>query len=278
MGTQNSFWKYLLIGFGLYSGFLIFAWIVSLFINDAVDQKILLFFNPDQRIYGIDEFFVGITDFSMILVGTCFAFWELGYIIFRKSSQGSIIAPRFLMIVGFIEGAVFFLGTWLFGYELVGIFPALSIITWILFYLLSRTYNTLAPEKLQMMQYVVGVTIIAALFSVIGEAIIKNIVHRPRPLNSENSDWNWAIRRFPDEIVIGLSYFSGHSSGLFAALTPFAWSLKSKSGRTVTWLWAGLHAFSRIYVAAHFPLCCLIGSLSGFCAGTICFWIFKNRK
>jgi membrane-associated phospholipid phosphatase len=82
-----------------------------------------------------------------------------------------------------------------------------------------------------------------------------------------------------DEIVRGgYSYYSGHSSGLFAAVTPMIWAVKNPKLKLFFFGWATLHAFSRIYLAAHYPFCVLIGSIAGFIWGTlvvICFKIYR---
>jgi membrane-associated phospholipid phosphatase len=279
MEISLQFWKKLALCIGVYSIFCVIAWIISLFINDPLDRQILLFFNPDTPLPILDEFFIMITDFSIGLCAALMIIWEIGYIISLKTSRGVSLAINVVRTFGIIAAIVILSGTWLFGYNLPGFFPLLALIIGFAFYGVSMTYTRLSPQKLHDIHIMIFIVALSAILSVSGEGIIKEIVQRPRPLNNANSDWNWAIRIFPDEVVKGsFSYFSGHSSGLFAVVTPFAWFSKSKSSRIFLWIWAGLHAFSRVYLAAHFPLCILIGSLSGFIAGTVCYWLFYRKK
>jgi undecaprenyl-diphosphatase len=276
MKIPHKFWESLLKALAAYAVFLVIAWLLSFAINDEVDRRILLAINPDTRLPLLDEFFIGLTDFSMALVGALAIGWEIGFIVYRKSQKDAKKASNFLQIFGGVAGTVFFVGTWLFGYVLWGFFPVLALVTWGAFWALSKTYGSLTEKEMFVFQKIILLMLLAALFSLIGEYFIKYTVKRPRPLNDANASWNGVLTVFADETVRGhYSYFSGHSSGLFAGLTPLAWGVKSKKSKVLLWVWAGIHAFSRIYVAAHFPFCVLIGSLSGFIAGTAIYFAFR---
>jgi undecaprenyl-diphosphatase len=257
--------------FGIFLLLLLIPYALSFAISDTFDRELLAAINPDTRIVFLDELMVAITDFSMMLFGIGLVFWEIGYVISTHRPDGVKKAEKLLRLIGLSIGVVFVFGFWVFGYELKWIFPVLGPIVSVVFWLLSNTYATVDPKFQNMIQNVVFVTLIAALLSVTGEGIIKAIVARPRPLNPENDSWNFILRRFPDEIVYGFSYYSGHSSGLFAAVTPLALASPKSKWRLTLWIWAGVHAFSRIYVAAHFPYCCLVGSMMGFLAGYVAF-------
>lgn len=277
MKIPQKFWESLLKAWAAYAVFLVIALLLSFAINDEIDQRLLLVINPDERIPVLDEFFVSITDFSMAIVGALAIGWEIGFIVYRKSQKNTEKAQKVLQMIGLIVGSVFMLGTWLFHYTLWGLFPVLALLTWVAFWGLSKTYGLLSEKEMIYFQKIILLMLLSALFSLTGEYIVKYIVKRPRPLNDANVSWNWALTVFADENVRGsYSYFSGHSSGLFAGLTPLAWAIKSKKSKSLLWLWAGLHAFSRIYLAAHFPFCVVIGSLSGFVAGTAVFFMLRE--
>ena len=122
---------------------------------------------------------------------------------------------------------------------------------------------------------------IAALINVIlVDGLIKHTVMRPRPLQDPNSDWNEAIRTVADEIVrSGMSFPSGHSSGLFVLLTPLMYYSDKRHKKALLFIAATVHSFSRVYLAAHFPLDIIFGSLSGFLIASIVYKVlFKEER
>jgi membrane-associated phospholipid phosphatase len=103
---------------------------------------------------------------------------------------------------------------------------------------------------------------------------VKDAVARPRPLNAANAPWNEQVRTVPDEVLRGKNSFpSGHTSGTFALLTPFFWYVQNRKARAGLMGWGVLQGFSRVYTAAHFPFCCLMGGILGFSAGTLTYFV-----
>ncbi len=104
---------------------------------------------------------------------------------------------------------------------------------------------------------------------------IKEVIKRPRPFNEANKPWNESVRPIPDEILKGNNSFpSGHTSGAFALLTPLIWFTRDRRVRAGLFLWATLQGVGRVYTAAHFPFCVLMGGLLGFGLGTLIFFTF----
>jgi len=102
---------------------------------------------------------------------------------------------------------------------------------------------------------------------------IKEAVARPRPFNDAHKPWNEGVRPIPDEFLRGANSFpSGHASGTFSLLTPLFWYVRNRKGRTAILGWAGLQGFARVYTAAHFPFCVIMGGLLGFTIGTLVFF------
>jgi membrane-associated phospholipid phosphatase len=102
---------------------------------------------------------------------------------------------------------------------------------------------------------------------------IKETIKRPRPLNEANKPWNEQVRPIPDEILRGTNSFpSGHTSGAFALLTPLFWFTRDRRVRGGLILWGTLQGVGRVYTAAHFPFCVLMGGLLGFSMGTLIFF------
>jgi len=85
------------------------------------------------------------------------------------------------------------------------------------------------------------------------------------------------LRLLPDEITRShYSYVSGHSSSFFALITPLMLYSKKKGIKIGLFLWAAYHSFTRVYVAAHFPFCALMGSLTGLIYGVIVYNMFYH--
>jgi undecaprenyl-diphosphatase len=69
-------------------------------------------------------------------------------------------------------------------------------------------------------------------------------------------------------------YFSAHAANSFALAVFFWHTLKSelKNVRVLLLIWAGLVAYSRVYIGVHFPLDILTGALIGSLFG----WLFSK--
>ena len=78
------------------------------------------------------------------------------------------------------------------------------------------------------------------------------------------------VRIVADEVVQGgHSYVSGHASAFFAMITPMVYFVSKKQIKMGLLIWATVHAFSRIYLTAHFPYDSMMGGLLGFCMATL---------
>ncbi len=111
-----------------------------------------------------------------------------------------------------------------------------------------------------------------AMSVIINNAILKNLVARPRPylpetvggqglklLIEEQDDWS-----FP----------SGHSGASFAAAVVFLVKSPKKFGIPAI-IMASLIAFSRLYVGVHYPTDVLAGIITGTFCAIISFMIWK---
>jgi membrane-associated phospholipid phosphatase len=138
----------------------------------------------------------------------------------------------------------------------------------------ARSYRRWPAESLRRFRRAFW---LSALSILIVEACIELLVwhtpFRPRPFAHENALWNSALLVVPDEYVRhGNSYVSGHAATLFALLTPFIWAVRRTSLKILLLAWAALHAFSRVYVAAHFPYCVFMASFLGASVPTLLVW------
>jgi undecaprenyl-diphosphatase len=119
-------------------------------------------------------------------------------------------------------------------------------------------------------------TIVAAvaLADQIASSVIKPLTHRLRPCHE------LALQKLIHPVLeCGGQYgfVSSHASTTFALATTL-WLLLGKQYPWLKWgfLWAAVVSYSRIYVAAHYPLDVLAGAGVGVLSATLCPFIFRK--
>lgn len=114
----------------------------------------------------------------------------------------------------------------------------------------------------------------ASLATTLAEAVVKPIVHRPRPFEV-----------VADAPLIGgepgeYSFPSGHAASSFAA--AFALSHVWPTARLPFWALAVLITLSRVYIGVHYPLDVIAGALLGLAVGYFVIgrtrWRIETRK
>lgn len=91
--------------------------------------------------------------------------------------------------------------------------------------------------------------------------IIKIIIARPRPIH--NAEWEDAIHAI-EEYEKSYSFFSSHSATTFTmAVFFFLFYRSNKLYGFIAILWAAVVAYSRIYLAKHYPLDVFCGIVFG---------------
>ncbi len=271
----------------LLSGALLLIFITLLlgrFIDTPLDIRILLAGNPDHYIPVLDQLVVFTTDFSVYVFALLIVSWQIGYFCSRGSESARIRCSYLfrafaVLLCVYHWCGLFWHGTSLFwwsGYEYKSVFFPLGLAFLISFWFAGLSYVRCSEETLKKLSYVFWLTLLTVILTnPIGEDHIKSIIQRPRPLHEHYAAWNAKIRTIPDEVVRGgYSYISGHSSSLFALVTPLFWAVRNKWVRVGLILWAAFHAWTRVYTAAHFPYCITMGSLFGFAMGTLVYKVF----
>lgn len=111
----------------------------------------------------------------------------------------------------------------------------------------------------------------ATAFTIVN--IIKNYIQRLRPINDTSINANIRILIEQNDF----SFVSGHSTVSFTIAFLMYWILKRKyTYAFLVFLFPLLFAYSRIYLAAHFPLDILFGMLLGYLIATF-FNIFIQK-
>jgi membrane-associated phospholipid phosphatase len=276
MSVKKNFIVMIASAIGVYA----VVFMLSLLINEDIDKNILAFLNPDAYIPVIDELMVGITDLSLVSFCVVFALWFLGYFCLINIPNSAQPIQRFFKIIsismGIVSTSVYFWGI----YEYKIIFLVWGPVMFLTLWFAGKSLTTMNKDQLQKATYAFLLMLISIIFSnAIGEVITKIIIARDRPLSDSFAPWNEILRTMSDAITMdGHSYVSGHASSLFALMTPLMWITPKRHNKIVLFVWASIHAFTRIYVGAHWPYDVLIGAAMGFVFGTIVVKIFYNPE
>lgn len=116
-------------------------------------------------------------------------------------------------------------------------------------------------------------TALSAAFSLLIVHFIKNYVERLRPINDLSV--NESIRVLIE--AHDFSFVSGHSTVSFTVAFLTFWVLKKHyKFASLIFLFPILFAYSRLYLAAHYPLDILFGMLLGFSIA-FCFYKILNK-
>jgi len=116
------------------------------------------------------------------------------------------------------------------------------------------------------------ITVTGAATALIAVKLIKNYFQRLRPINDLSINNN--IRLLIE--ANGFSFVSGHSTVSFTIAFLAYWILKKQYKYAyVIFLFPFLFAYSRIYLAAHFPIDILAGMILGY---VIAFVFYKIMK
>ncbi|MCX8066109.1 MAG: phosphatase PAP2 family protein [Candidatus Hydrogenedentes bacterium] len=253
-------------------------------INDPLDREILLALQPDKYIPVVDEFIIFLTHFSTYLFSITTLSWLATYLIVRRSDKLAQIASFVWKCLAVVLLVYHLCGMWIHSqgifwwreHQYKTVFVFLGVVSFVVFWSASYTWIKWDYPTREKWVRVLLVTIVSVFYTnYLGEDNIKKIVGRPRPLNDANKTWNDRLRVIPDEVVkFSPSYISGHASSLFALLTPAIWATRKKWVKLALLCWALLHAYTRIYTAAHFPYCTLMGGIFGFLIGTLVYYSF----
>ena len=117
-----------------------------------------------------------------------------------------------------------------------------------------------------------GIQVFAAMIItfLIGNLILKNVIHRPRPYVVDPTIIPKVVK--PSEF----SFPSGHTmNGVTASLTIF---FRDKGLGIAAIVLALLIAFSRIYNLVHFPTDVIGGIVIGVCSAMLVEWFVKRKE
>lgn len=278
-------WSLFLALFGL---LYLFTYVLGIFCDAPWDIKLLLLGNPDRYIPVLDELVILSTDFDTYFFVLVALAWQIGYFISRGSARRKEIMARVFIGLGVLfalwHGAGLFVHKWKIfwwsEYDYKVVFIPLAIAFYAAFHFMGRLYVRMSDDDQRRLMWAFWLALLAVVFTnMIGEDHIKASVQRHRPLHESYQEWNGAVRILKDEIVRGsYSYISGHASSFFTLLGLYFWVFRHRGIRAALLGWAAFHAYTRVYTAAHFPYCTIMGSLFGFAVATMIWFILVRDR
>lgn len=145
--------------------------------------------------------------------------------------------------------------------------------TWFPFYALLIGWLVYRFRK-QAIGRLLTIAAAVALADQLASSVLKPLTHRLRPCHE------LALQKLIHPVLEcgGLySFVSSHASTTFA-LAAALWFLLGKQYPLFGWvfLWAAIVSYSRIYVAAHYPLDVLAGTGLGIASAFVCVLIFHG--
>ncbi len=126
----------------------------------------------------------------------------------------------------------------------------------------------------QAVWYLLTLIVAVALADQTASSVLKPLTHRLRPCHEP------ALHNLIHPVLEcggQFSFVSSHASTTFA-LATILWLLLGKQHSWLKWgfLWAALVSYSRIYVAAHYPLDVLAGTGVGVLSASLCALVYRS--
>ncbi len=277
---QKTVWRLVLriaaltLGFAACYGIVYAAglWVVP--VVDGLDKAILAAINPDAYLPVVDEFFRALTDYTNPVLIVSFFAWIVAYGLYRilpayKSIFSGLLAATAVVMAGLAAFGKLWPNS---AYRGVNVLEVAAFL--VSLGVMAYVFHKMNHEQMRRFGRLFWLMLLSVyLTDFRATQPIKDSIARPRPFNDANKPWNEQVRSIPDEHLTGANSFpSGHTSGTFSAITPLFWYVCSRKGRAALLGWGALQGLSRVYTAAHFPFCVLMGGLLGFAVGTLVFF------
>jgi undecaprenyl-diphosphatase len=145
-------------------------------------------------------------------------------------------------------------------------------VIWVPLYILI-VYFVFKDYKMKAFWILAGFGLAILLADQFTSAFMKPYFERLRPCHDER--WIGQLNNYSG--CGGLYGFaSSHSSNAFAVASYFTLAFMGRRN-AFAWLflWAAVHAYTRVYLGVHYPGDIIVGGLVGLIAGLIC-WILAN--
>lgn len=125
--------------------------------------------------------------------------------------------------------------------------------------------------------WVILFVVTVALTDMTGTYIFKHNFERLRPCN--DPEFFMHVRVLLKYCSGGFSFISNHAANHFGLATFFYFTMKPvlKNWAKIAFVWAGLIAFSQVYVGVHYPLDVTAGAIWGLILGSFTGLLFNKQ-
>jgi membrane-associated phospholipid phosphatase len=256
-------WSVLLLGIAILTALVCVS---SLLLDDELDYGLLAQLNLDHPVPLLDDLMIAVTKYSIPGFVLVLLSWFVASRFSVRNDASHRLSVRALRALGVVGGCATASAALWAGRELPGAMVLTGILLATGFWLVSRSLPKPGDaESAARVRLAFLLTILAVLLAELSaEVVVKQFVSRARPLHRTHVQYRHALRRLDDEAPKrGNSYVSGHAVFFFAAVTPLVLLARRRSTRVALGAWAVAVAYSRLYVAAHFLTCVVVGAAMG---------------
>ncbi len=146
--------------------------------------------------------------------------------------------------------------------------------TWIPLYITLLYIVVKNNETMTQVAVVVGCVLFCFfLTEFVTEGIVKPLVARPRPCN--DPVWGYEMHVVGERDATDYSFFSAHSANTMGIAVMLSLIIRNK---VFTWFmitWSLVNAYTRLYLAMHYPTDVFVGLVFGVVAGVVSYLVFK---
>lgn len=157
-----------------------------------------------------------------------------------------------------------------------GIMVAISNkLTWVPLYI-AVIYMVIKHWERESIWIILALVVCITIADQVSSGVIKHLVERPRP--SHAAHLNGLIHLVNGYTGGKFGFVSSHAANAFGFALLSSLLFRQKSYIFVTFVWAILTAYSRIYLGVHYPLDIFGGIIVGIIAALLCFLAIKKLR
>ncbi len=149
-------------------------------------------------------------------------------------------------------------------------------LTWIPLYI-AILYVVIKRWKSKSFWIIIALVLCVVIADHISSGLIKNLVQRLRPSQTENlKDLVHLVRNSKGGGLYG--FVSSHAANTLGLALLSTLIFRKKSFAIAVFSWSALNGYSRVYLGAHYPFDVLGGFVVGSSTALLIYWLLKKIK